>query len=140
MKGFEVLPEHPLYFEFTVGGDFYTDNTNYGVGGATLSQDPVFDLETHVSYDLTKTLWLSGDYYYHNGGKTSVDGIDNNDSMNNHAVGLTLGYNITPNLQLALQYKTDVSIESGLPTSTALVRLMYATNIGSIFSCKGAGN
>lgn len=136
VKGFEIFPEHNLYFELQVGGDFFTTNHSYTAADANMDQDPIFNLESHLSYDVTKAFWVSADYYYHYGGKTEVDGVKNDDSLSNHAVGMTLGYNLTPSYQLLFQYKADVSVESGLPTQTALFRFLYVTDFGSLRRCK----
>lgn len=137
VKGFEIFPEHNLYFELQVGGDFFTTNHSYGITSVNKSQDPILNIESHLSYDVTKAFWVSADYYYHYGGETTVDSYKLDDSLSNHTVGMTLGYNIAPSYQLLFQYKADVSVESGLPTQTALFRFLYVTDFGSLYKCKG---
>ncbi len=72
-QGFEVIPGHNAYFEVTLGLDEYTKNTNFGAAGQTLKQDPLFTVESHVSYDITKSVFASLDYYGHFGGSYKVD-------------------------------------------------------------------
>ena len=51
------------WLETYLSGQFFTDNNNFfRVGGAqTLSQNPIFRMEEHVSSNLTDALWLSAD-------------------------------------------------------------------------------
>lgn len=138
VKGFEIFPEHNLYFELQVGGDFFTTNHSYTAANLNMDQDPILNIESHLSYDVTKAFWVSADYYYHNGGKKEVDGVKLSDStVNSHTVGMTLAYNIAPSWQLLFQYKADVYAENGLPTQTALFRFLYVTDFGSLYKCRG---
>lgn len=106
--------------------EFYTDNTDYSTQHLTLSQDPLFILEAHLSKDITKSLWASVDYFFHKGAETSVNSIDNKDELENHQLQLTTGYNFTPDFQLLVQYKNTLSEENGGKTNTFGVRFMYA--------------
>lgn len=130
-QGFEVIPNHNAYFEVLLGGDFLTDNDDYGPNSATMSQDPIFNLESHLSYDLTKDWWIAADFYGHWGGEKTVDHVSF-DSINTQTVGGTLAYNLTPGWQVLFQYKGDVAVENGIPAQTFLVRLLYATDIGKL--------
>lgn len=133
VKGWEVLPEHNLYFELQVAGDFFTSNNDYGAIGATLSESPGLTVETHLSYDLTKLFWLSADYYYHYNGKQVVNDFTVADSGGpSSTVGLTLGYNIAPSYQLVFQYKADAYVENGPKTQSAMLRFLYVTDLGSV--------
>jgi hypothetical protein len=50
---------------------FFTDNIDFRVSGAqTLSENPIFRMEEHVSHNLTVALWLPADAYYNVGGET----------------------------------------------------------------------
>ena len=132
-KGFEVIPNHPVYFEVTVGEDFFTTNGDY-LSGNDLSQDPVFNLESHLSYDLIKNLAISFDYYGHWGGSSKLVGraVDNS-AVDSQTIGGTLAYNFTPGWQVLLQYKEDVQNENGINAETIQARLFYAVDFGKIF-------
>ncbi len=85
---------------------FFSDNNDYL--GDTLSTDPIFQLEAHLTRDLTEQLWGSLDSTWVTGGKSSIDG-DSGDSLNNLGVGFTLGYHITDNLSLTAGYMATVN-------------------------------
>ena len=84
----------------------FSDNDDYV--GQTLSTDPMFQLEAHLTRDLTETLWGSLDSTWVTGGKSSIDG-DSGDSLNNLGVGFTLGYQISDNLSLTAGYMATVN-------------------------------
>jgi hypothetical protein len=84
----------------------FTDNTDYM--GKTLSTDPMYELEAHLTRDLTETFWGSLDSTWFLGGKSSVDG-SSGDSLHNFGVGFTLGYQITDNLSLTAGYMATVN-------------------------------
>jgi hypothetical protein len=85
---------------------FFTDNDDYV--GQTLSTDPMFQLEAHLTRDFTEHFWGSLDATYIAGGESSVNGVGG-DSLNNVGVGLTLGYQINDNLSLTAGYMATVN-------------------------------
>ena len=86
---------------------FFGDNTDYN-HGQTLSTDPMFQLEVHLTRDFTEHFWASADCTWMTGGKSSVDGAAGA-SLNNLGVGATLGYQITDNLSLTAGYMATVN-------------------------------
>lgn len=132
-KGWEVTPGHDLYFEVTTGVDFFTDNDE-GSNNSTISQDPLFNLESHLSYDLTKSLALSLDYYGHWGGSSDVDGVNQHDCADTQSLGTTLAFGFAPGWQTLLQYRRDVKVaDDGPEAEIVQARLFYATDFGKLF-------
>jgi hypothetical protein len=84
----------------------FTDNNDYV--GHTLSTKPMFELEAHLTRDLTESLWVSLDSTWFTGGKSSISGVSGS-SLNNLGVGFTLGYQITDNLSLTAGYMATVN-------------------------------
>ncbi|MCL4179387.1 MAG: transporter [Verrucomicrobia bacterium] len=85
---------------------FFTDNDDYV--GQTLSTDPMFQLEAHLTRDFTEHFWGSLDSTYVAGGKSTVNGVGG-DALNNLGVGLTLGYQINDNLSFTAGYMATVN-------------------------------
>jgi hypothetical protein len=104
---------------------FFGDNTDYA-GGKTLETDPSFQLDAHLTRDLTEHFWGSIDGVYYTGGKASVEGVSG-ESLSNLGVGLTLGYQINDNLNLTVGYKSTVndSAEDDLKMDVFMVSLVY---------------
>ena len=95
----EVLPSMWLF----------SDNNDYV--GQTLSTDPMFQLEAHLTRDFTDHFWGSLDSTYMGGGKSHIDGVAG-ESLNNVGVGFTLGYQINDNLSVTAGYMATVNDSS----------------------------
>jgi len=80
---------------------FFTDNDNF-VGGTTLEQDPLYQVQTHLIYQLPKGRWVSvnGNYFW--GGRTRRDGVKGDDQQKNSRVGVTLAWPL--NAQHSLKF------------------------------------
>lgn len=114
-----------LNVDLTASVDIFGDNTKFGPTGVTMSQDPIFNFETHVSYDINKSFFTSFDYFFHNGGETKVAGLKQDDAVTTHAAGVTMGFMLSPSYQLLFKYKQDLSVDNGLKTGTIGTRLAY---------------
>jgi outer membrane protein assembly factor BamA len=86
----------------------------------------MFQLDAHLTRDLTQSLWgsLDGAWYY--GGKATINGVSG-DKLNNVGVGLTLGYQINDNLNLTVGYKSTVNDKAAgdLRMDSFMVTLVY---------------
>jgi Putative MetA-pathway of phenol degradation len=76
--------------------------------GKTLKTDPMFQLDAHLTRDLTEHLWGGLDLTWYNGGGSTINGLAGG-KLNNVGVGLTLGYTVNENLNLTLGYKSTVN-------------------------------
>lgn len=125
-KGLELMPGQLMFLELQAGVDFFTTNDSYN-GNQNMDEDPLFNLEAHVSYDVVKSVTVSGDYYGHWGGDKQVDDIDlANSRTTQNVLGVTAAFNFAPGWQFLLQYKQDVQNENAIMAKTFLTRLFYA--------------
>ena len=100
------VPGQRTTLEFLPAVWFFGDNNDYV--GQTLSTDPMFQLDAHLTRDFTEHLWGALDFAWYYGGKASINGVEG-DKLDNVGVGLTLGYQINDNLNLTLGYKSTVN-------------------------------
>jgi len=84
---------------------FFGDNDNYV--GTTMKTDPMFQLDVHVTRDLTEHLWGAVDASWYYGGKATIAGVEGT-QLNNFGMGITLGYQINDNINLTVGYKTTL--------------------------------
>ena len=84
----------------------YGDNDDFV--GHSLSTDPMFQIEGHLTRDLVEQLWASLDVTWVTGAKASLDGVEG-DPLDNVTLGFTLGYHINDNLQLTAGYMATVN-------------------------------
>jgi hypothetical protein len=82
--------------------------TNDDYVGQTLKTDPMFQLDAHLTRDFTERFWGALDMSWYYGGQASANG-DTGKTLNNLGVGLTLGYQLTDNLNLTFSYKSTIN-------------------------------
>jgi len=102
----------PLTLELTAGVTFFTKNEDY-FGGNTLEQDPVYSTQAHVIYSFGRGVWGSLDGTYDYGGRTTVNGVRNDDLQKNSRVGVTLALPVDRNNSIKLYASTGVSTRTG---------------------------
>ena len=105
------VPGRRTTLEFIPAVWLFSTNDDYV--GTTLTTDPLFQLDAHLTRDFTERLWGSLDGAWYTGGQASIDGVAG-DRLNNVGLGLTLGYQINDNLTFNFGYKS--TINDGGPT------------------------
>jgi hypothetical protein len=100
------IPGKRTTLEFLPAVWLLGDNTDYL--GKTLQTDPLFQLDAHLSRDLTHNFWASLDGAWFNGGQSRVDTSEGT-KLNNIALGITLGYQINENINLTFGYKSTIN-------------------------------
>jgi hypothetical protein len=110
--------------EFSAGAFFFTINHDY-YGGGTLQQDPVYTTQAHITYSFGSGVWAALDATYDFGGRTTVNGVRNDDVQNNSRFGATLALPLNRNYSVKLYGSTGVSIRSGSDYNLGGVALQY---------------
>ena len=117
------------WIETYISGEIFTDNDDFRFNGAqTLSQNPIFRVEEHVSQNLTDKLWVSADAYYNNGGETKIDGVPQDNMANTLRLGAGAGLRLWRGGDLILNYERVVAKPSGEPdaqTVRATIRQLW---------------
>jgi hypothetical protein len=100
--------------------------TNDNYVGQTLKSDPMFQLDAHLTRDLTERFWGSLDAIYYSGGQASINGVQGK-PLNNFGAGLTLGYHLNDNLNLTFGYKSTINDNApdALRMDSFMVSLVY---------------
>ena len=100
------VPGQRTTLEFLPAAWIFGNNTDYV--GQTLETDPMFQLDAHLTRDLTEHLWGSLDAAWYSGGQATIDGVQG-EKLDNLGLGLTLGYVINENLNMTVGYKSTVN-------------------------------
>ena len=100
--------------------------TNDNFVGQTLKTDPMFQLDAHLTRDLTSSLWGGLDFVWYKGGGSTINGVSGG-KLDNVAVGFTLGYAVNDNLNLTFGYKSTINDNSAtaLKMDGFMVTLVY---------------
>ncbi|HTN94224.1 MAG TPA: transporter [Gallionella sp.] len=110
--------------EFSAGAFFFTRNDDY-YGGGTLEQDPVYTTQAHVTYSFANGVWIALDGTYDYGGETTINGVQQDDAMENSRFGATLAMPINRNYSIKLYASSGVSIRTGSDYNLAGAALQY---------------
>ena len=78
----------PWTVELAPAATFYTDNGDF-FGGHAREVAPIYSVQAGVSYTFKPSCWLALNAGYYTGGRTTVDGVKNNDEQEGTRFGAT---------------------------------------------------
>jgi len=84
----------------------FTDNKTFYPGLRTRSQAPIVSTQFHLSYNIRSRLWAGVNANFYSGGRTSIDGIPNQDLQKNSRFGGTLSIPLTRRQSFKFSYST----------------------------------
>ena len=102
----------PWIFEGALGVTFFTDNSDF-FGGHDRRQDPLYAAQAHAIYYFDPGLWGSLSATFYAGGRTSVDGVPNNDLQQNSRWGATLGKSLDRRNSIKLYLSSGATARAG---------------------------
>jgi Putative MetA-pathway of phenol degradation len=91
---------------------FYTDNDDF-LGGKVRKQNPIYAVQGHLVYRFGAPFWASLDGTFYGGGKTTVDGVENDDRQANARIGLTAALSLTRHNSIKLYASKSVATRIG---------------------------
>jgi hypothetical protein len=97
----------PLTLEVAAGVYWYTDNTDF-LGGNTRKQDPLYEFQAHLIYNMPSGIWLAVDGTYYSGGTTTIAGVSEGERQDNSRMGLTAAFPIDRHQSLKIFAATGV--------------------------------
>jgi hypothetical protein len=112
------------FVEGAAGVWLFTDNGDY-FGGRRRSQNPIPEFQWHGGYNWRPGLWIAADVTYFTGGRTSVNGVQDQNLQRSVRYGVTLS------VPLATQWSAKLAWSRGLITrvggnfQTVSVALQY---------------
>jgi hypothetical protein len=120
----------PWILEGAFGVTFYTDNNEFYTGNSVRSQDPLYALQAHVTYNFNPRLWGALDWTYYAGGRTSVNGIEKEDFQSNSRWGATLAQALDIHNSIKLYFNSGVYARTGTDFTTVGVAWQYRWGAG----------
>lgn len=103
----------------------FSDNDDFV--GRTLSTEPIFELDAHLTHDFHKDLWGAIDMTWITGGEATLDGVSG-EELDMLSAGFTVGYQINENLQFTTGY--SASINDSDPTDLRMDTFMMSLVFG----------
>jgi hypothetical protein len=111
--GHWVVDSYGAVWFFTANRNFFSGN-QFSPGRNTQKQNPTFAFEGHLSYDVKQRLWASFDCNFWVGGKSSLNGVENpNTLQRNSRVGGTLSVPVSRHQAFKVSYNRGAYISYG---------------------------
>jgi len=114
MTSLEIIPSVWLFAE---NDDFV---------GQKLENDPMWQLEAHLTHDFTRSFFGSLDLLYRGGFQSEINGVEVGDKLDVGNLGFTLNYQATDNLTIRTSYMSNVFGDSDLDNSVIRIQFAYA--------------
>ena len=92
---------------------FFGDNDDFGASGVTRAQDDQYGYQVHLNYHMSATTTASLNYYHDYGAESQIEGVDQNDELDNNRWQVTLQHFLQPDLQVQVQYGRSISVDNG---------------------------
>jgi hypothetical protein len=102
----------PWIVELKSAVTLFTDNDSF-FNGKKREQDPLYSLQAHAIYNFGPGIWGSVDATYFTGGRTTIDGILNNDLQQNWRLGATLALPFDARNSIKFYASSGVSARTG---------------------------
>jgi hypothetical protein len=102
----------PWTLEIAAAAMFFTDNDEF-FGGNALSQEPIYSLQGHLVYGFRSGIWVSVDATYFAGGRTTLNGDQNNDLQQNWRFGGTVAVPVDRANSVKVYLSTGLSARTG---------------------------
>ena len=96
----------------------FTANDSFYPGTATRTQEPMGAFQAHLSYNFTRLLWAAFDATYYVGGRSTIDGVENNDRQSNTRVGATVAFPVGRRHSIKLALSKGAIVRYGTDFST----------------------
>jgi hypothetical protein len=119
-----TIPWQKWSVEFAAGVRLFMDNEEF-LQTSTLAQDPLYNLQGHVHYDISRRQSLSFSSNYFFGGKTFIDGAPAAINQENARLGLSWSYALNANHIVKLIANTGVVTRIGNDSDQYTVAWSY---------------
>ena len=114
MTSLEIIPSVWLFAE---NDDFV---------GQKLENDPLWQLEAHLTHDFTRSFFGSLDLLYRGGFQSEINGVEVGDKLDVGNLGFTLNYQLTDNFTIRTSYMSNVFGDSDLDNSVIRIQFVCA--------------
>ncbi len=114
MSSFELIPSVWIFEE---NDDFL---------GQELENDPLWQIEAHLTHDFTRTFFGSLDLLYRQGFQSEINGVEVGDELDIGNFGFTLNFHVTDNVAIRTSYSSNVFGDDDLDTSMLRMQFVYA--------------
>ncbi|MCK5396328.1 MAG: hypothetical protein KAJ32_10060 [Gammaproteobacteria bacterium] len=116
-------PGYMSSFELTPSIWVFAENDDFV--GKTLDNDPILQLEAHLTQDFTPSFFGSLDLLYRGGFQSSINGADVGEELDIGNLGFTLNFTTTDNLMIRTSFSSNVFGDEDVDNSILRLQLVY---------------
>jgi hypothetical protein len=113
MNSIEVIPSVWIFDE---NDDFI---------GQKMENDPMWQIEAHLTHDFTRSFFGSIDLLYRAGFQTEINGVEKGTELDIGDLGFTLNYQVTDNIGIRTGFSTNVFGDDDLDNSLIRIQFVY---------------
>ena len=120
----------PLYrtsLEVTPSVYFFSKNDDFL--GQDLENDPLFQLEIHLTHDITRSLVGSIDFMFRKGMESEIDGNKTGDDLDIKTLGFSLDYALNDNFGIRVSYHSNFIDDDDLSADMMRIQFHYGWNV-----------
>ena len=117
-------PGYMSSFEITPSVWIFTENDDFL--GQELENDPLWQIEAHLTQDFTPTFFGSLDLLFRSGFQSEINGIEVGDDVDIGDFGFTLNFQSTDNLMIRTSYSSNVFGDNDIDNSLLRIQFVYA--------------
>ena len=117
-------PGYMTSLEITPSVWLFAENDDFV--GQKLENDPLWQLESHLTHDFTRSFFGSLDLLYRGGFQSEINGVEVGDDLNIGNLGFTLNYQATDNLTIRTSYSSNVFGDDDLDNSVIRIQVAYS--------------
>lgn len=124
--GHWLLYSYGAVWFFTTNPEFFSHNQHFA-GIQAQSEGPIASYEGHLSYDVKPRLWLSLDWNFWYGGRTTLNGVENPLTLQkNSRIGGTASLPLTEHQSVKVSYNNGAYINYGGNYQNVAVAWQYS--------------
>jgi hypothetical protein len=131
-------PGYRKSLEVTPSVWVFADNDDFM--GQKLENDPILQLEAHLTNDFTPKFFGSIDLLYREGFQSKLDGVEVGDELDIGNLGFTLNYTATDNLTIRTGFSSNVFGDSDLESSMVRIQFFFGWHRDFVNMDKLMGN
>lgn len=120
--------QNATWLEIFPSFQIFTDNNDPARGSFTekVEQDPMFIIESHLTHNFTKKLWLGADLRFQHGGTTYADGQSDDNLISALGGGLNLGYQFLAPLSGYIGYGTVLTGQNNISSNMLRFSIVFS--------------
>jgi hypothetical protein len=106
------VPGYRSSIEIVPSVSLFAPNSDFV--GVELENEPLYQVEAHVTHDFTSHFFASADLLYRHGALSTTDGVEAEDPLDALGVGFTLDFQLSDNSGMRYSYQSLIAGESDL--------------------------